>query len=200
MMREKTLATRPPVDLDLERARRGDRVGFQRLVERHSRDVFGVAFRLTRNAEDADDVVQEAFIKAWKKLPEFEDRASFGSWLYRIATNCAYDLLRRRQRRVSRESSYDAAEGWVEQIAEEQDISPEGRLAVHRDFHRELESALDGLTGAERAAFVLRHLEERPLAEIGELLGLKTNAAKQVVFRAVRKVRTQLQPLMEASR
>lgn len=190
-----------PIDLDLERARRGDLEAFRILVERHSREVFALAFRMTRNSDDADDVVQETFIKAWRALPEFESRASFGSWLYRIATNCAYDLLRRRTRRSNREMPFDASDSSEpDQIAAPTGLSPEGRLDIRRDFQRELGRALEDLTGAERTAFVLRHLEERSVSEIGELLGMKTNAAKQTVFRAVRKVRNHLAPVMEATR
>jgi RNA polymerase sigma-70 factor (ECF subfamily) len=190
-----------PIDLDLERARRGDLEAFRVLVERHSREVFALAFRMTRSADDADDVVQETFIKAWRKLPDFEARAAFGSWLYRIATNCAYDLLRHRSRRWIREAPLGASvSDEPDQIPAPAGLSPEGRLDIRRDFQRELGRALEGLTGAERTAFVLRHLEERSVTEIGELLGMKTNAAKQTVFRAVRKVRSHLAPLMEATR
>ncbi|MBZ0113175.1 MAG: RNA polymerase sigma factor [Thermoanaerobaculia bacterium] len=190
-----------PIDLDLERARLGDLEAFRVLVERHSRDVFALAFRMTRCADDADDVVQETFMKAWRKLPDFEARAAFGSWLYRIATNCSYDLLRRRSRRLHRETPLEvSAAGEVDQISAPAGLSPEGRLDIRRDFDRELGRALEDLTGAERTAFVLRHIEERSVAEIGELLGMKTNAAKQTVFRAVRKVRNHLSPLMEATR
>ena len=189
-----------PTNFDLERARRGDLDSFRRIVEKHSPDVYGLAFKLTRNTDDADDVVQETFIKAWKSLPSFEGRAALGTWLYRIATNCAYDLLRKRNRLAAREESLDGGSGrQVEDLAERHSLTGEGKLHLNRDFPRELGRALEALTDPERTVFVLRHLEERPLVEIGELLGMKTNAVKQTVFRAVRKVRLHLQPLMEAT-
>src|SRR5271169_1419869 len=86
----------------LERARGGDTEAFRELVERYSPLVFRVAFRLTGNEHDAEDVVQETFLRAFRRLGVFEDRSSLGSWLYAIASNCGYDVLRARLRREKR--------------------------------------------------------------------------------------------------
>src|SRR6266568_3587404 len=83
----------------LARARRGDSEAFRELVERHSRSVFRLAFRMTGNEHDAEDVVQESFLRAYKQLGRFESRANFGTWLYRIAANCSVDLMRSKQAR-----------------------------------------------------------------------------------------------------
>src|SRR6201992_3285965 len=83
----------------LANARQGDGDAFRLLVERHSRAVFRLAFRMTGNEQDAEDVVQESFLRAYKQLAKFDERATFGTWLYRIATNCALDLVRSRKRR-----------------------------------------------------------------------------------------------------
>src|ERR1700740_3165454 len=95
----------------LARARRGDGEAFRELVERHSRSVFRLAFRMTGNEHDAEDVVQESFLRAYKQLGRFESRANFGTWLYRITANCAVDLMRSKQARhdVSRSESLDDA-------------------------------------------------------------------------------------------
>src|SRR5438445_3761480 len=89
----------------------GDRDAFRVLVERHSRSVFRLAFRMTGNEHDAEDVVQETFLKAYRKLDAFEERAQFGSWLHRIAANCAYDLLRARVRRDERVEVSEGPDG-----------------------------------------------------------------------------------------
>ena len=81
------------------RARSGDADAFRVLVERHSRALFRLAFRMTGNEQDAEDVVQESFLRAYRQLGKFDERASFGTWLYRIATNCSLDLVRSRKRR-----------------------------------------------------------------------------------------------------
>src|SRR5437016_6985315 len=81
------------------RARSGDADAFRLLVERHSRPLFRLAFRMTGNESDAEDVVQETFLRAYRQLAKFDERASFGTWLYRIATNYTLDLVRARNRR-----------------------------------------------------------------------------------------------------
>src|ERR1044071_73106 len=81
------------------RARAGDADAYRVLVERHSRVLFRLAFRMTGNESDAEDVVQESFLRAYRQLGKFDERASFGTWLYRIATNCSLDLVRSRKRR-----------------------------------------------------------------------------------------------------
>src|SRR5215831_6016313 len=81
------------------RARSGDSDAYRVLVERHSRSLFRLAFRMTGNEQDAEDVVQESFLRAYRQLGKFDDRASFGTWLYRIATNCSLDLVRSKKRR-----------------------------------------------------------------------------------------------------
>src|SRR5215212_3637269 len=83
----------------LARARQGDSDAFRVLVERHSRSVFRLAFRMTGNEQDAEDVVQESFLRAFRQLGRFESRANFGTWLYRIVANCSVDLMRSRQAR-----------------------------------------------------------------------------------------------------
>jgi len=83
----------------LARARQGDSEAFRELVERHSRSVFRLAYRMTGNEQDAEDVVQESFLRAYRQLGRFESRANFGTWLYRIVSNCSVDLMRAKQAR-----------------------------------------------------------------------------------------------------
>src|SRR5260221_4578997 len=83
----------------LVRAQQGDGEAFRELVERHSRDAFRLAFRITGNEHDAEDVVQESYRRAYRQLGRFESRASFGTWLYHIVSNCSIDLLRARRTR-----------------------------------------------------------------------------------------------------
>src|SRR5438132_6993313 len=83
----------------LARARQGDSEAFRALVERHSRSVFRLAYRMTGNEQDAEDVVQESFLRAYRQLGQFESRANFGTWLYRIVANCSVDLMRSKQAR-----------------------------------------------------------------------------------------------------
>src|ERR1700722_13476902 len=81
------------------RARAGDADAYRVLVERHGRALFRLAFRMTGNQQDAEDVVQESFLRDYRQLSKFDERASFGTWQYRIAANCSLDLVRSRKRR-----------------------------------------------------------------------------------------------------
>ena len=90
------------------RAREGDQDAFRVLVERHSTRLFQLAFRMTGNEQDAEDTVQETFLRAYKQLGRFESRAGFGTWLHRIAANCSLDLLRKRKRRDESIDAVDA--------------------------------------------------------------------------------------------
>lgn len=175
----------------LARARSGDTEAFRVLVERHSRDVFRLAFRMTGNEHDAEDVVQETFLKAYRKLAAFEERAQFGSWLHRIAANCAYDLLRARVRHDDRIERTEGPEGDRTLDVAARDPSPE-RLVAGGEVRRRMRAALARMSALERSAFTLRHVEGMSIAEISSALDLDASAAKQSVFRAIRKLRQAL--------
>ncbi|MDQ3280370.1 MAG: RNA polymerase sigma factor [Acidobacteriota bacterium] len=179
-----------PTDSELvERARGGDGDdAFRILVERHSRAIYRAAYRITGNAADADDVVQEAFLRAYRALGSYDARASFTTWLHRIAINCALDLIDSRKRRDGR-----IDDGAELSLVASNDASPD-RVVLGAEMQRAIAAAMAGLTGNERTAFVLRHFEGMPLEEIGEILGTRMNATKNTVFRAVKKLRQHLQP------
>jgi RNA polymerase sigma-70 factor, ECF subfamily len=177
-------------------ARHGDRDAFRALVERHSRYLFGIVYRLTRNVEDAQDVVQDTWLKAHAQLGRFEARANVRTWLTRIAINCAIDHLRTARRR---EPAYDpstfdqeATTGWIESTDAEPD-----RQVLAGEIGTRIDQTLRRLTTLERSAFMLRHIEGMSISEIGVALGLNTSATKHSVFRAVRKMRAALAPFKE---
>jgi len=179
---------------EVARARAGDHDAFRRLVERHSRAVFRLAYRMTRNEQDAEDVVQEAFLRAYRRLDQFESKAQFGSWLHRIAANCAYDLLRSRARREEQPLEADPEEGPAPMPVAETPAAD--RLVFGGEVRRRVEAAMGRLSHLEKSAFVLRHFEGLTMEEIGGVLGVEQNAAKHTVFRAVRKLREALEPLV----
>ena len=175
------------------RARAGDREAFRELVERHSHQVFQLAYRLTGNEEDAEDVVQETFLRAYRGLSRFEERSQFLTWVHRIASNCAMDLARRRPLRADRVEPLD--EGWTQGRGEGDSTPDPERLAAASETGRRVAAALTRLSPMERTAFVLRHFEGRPIAEIAQTLRVRAGAAKNCVFRAVSKLRRELAPL-----
>jgi len=181
--------------LELElvgRAAAGDEGAFRTLVDRHGRMVFNLAYRITTDRAAAEDVVQETFLRAYRALHRFDGRAGFGTWIHRIAMNASLDVLR--QTRTRREVAYETEEGALDP-APSHVPGPE-RVAASGDLRRALGRAMGTLTEIERVAFVLRHYEGRSTVEIGEKLGLQSNATRQAVFRAVRKLRLALAPFM----
>jgi RNA polymerase sigma-70 factor (ECF subfamily) len=175
-------------------ARTGNPEAFRVLVERHSRTVYRLAFRMTANEQDAEDLVQETFLRACKQLDKFDGRASFSTWLYRIASNCSVDLLRSRKSRQQRhvELHAEGEESPVDRLAAGAP-SPE-RLSFSSEIGRMLAPAMRQLSEMERAAFVLRHYEGRSIEEISTVLNVRPNAAKHSIFRAVQKLRRVLEP------
>jgi RNA polymerase sigma-70 factor (ECF subfamily) len=182
-----------------EQARQGDQHAFRVLVERHSRALFRLTYRMTQNEQDAEDLVQETFLRAYKQLQRFDGRSAFSTWLHRIAVNCSLDLLRARKNR--REQQTSGAESpalhWLDQIRTP-DPSPE-RLSQSGEILSLLAPALEQLSEMERTAFLLRHYEDASIAEIAQTLNVEANAAKHSVFRAVQKLRRALQPVWEGA-
>lgn len=179
------------------RARGGDSEAFRLLVERHSRSVFNIAYRVTGSRQDAEDVVQETFLKAYRQLSRFESRASFGTWVHRIAMNCSVDLLRSRPAREQATDADTLNEMTVPDGAGPSlSMTPE-RLMASTQVGDCVEAAMARLSPLERAAFVLRHYEGRSIDEISRTLQIREGAAKHSIFRAVRKMRAALEPFVE---
>jgi len=169
----------------IQRARAGDRDAFRELVERHSRAVFRLGYRMTGSEHDAEEVVQESFLNAWRWIGRFESRAGFGTWLHRIAVNCAMDILRKRQRRG--ESEGEEPLQWIPA----REAGPE-RLAMSSEAQDRVRQAMAELSPLERAAFVLRHFEGLRIDEIARRLDRREDATKNTIFRAVQKLRRAL--------
>ena len=172
------------------RLRSGDAQAFQQLVESHSRLLYRVAWRITGNATDAEDVVQETFLRGYRALDSFDDRASFTTWLQRIAINYALDLVRRRKHVA------DAGDLPLDPA----DHAPlADRLLLNSQLKERLELAMKTLSSQERSAFMLRHFEGQSIGEISETLDIGESAAKHSVFRAIQKLRRFLAPAMEGA-
>jgi len=176
-------------------ARDGDADAFRVLVDRHGRYLFRVAFRMTGNEYDAEDIVQETFLRAYRNLAGYDGRAAFASWLFRIAHNYSLDQLRSRKLKAARSLS-EQGEG-ERPLADEMPDSRPGpeRLAASTMLQTRLKQALAILTEQERTAFILRHYEDLPIAEICRVLDTSENAVKHAIFRAVRKIRKAVENL-----
>jgi len=185
----------------VERTLAGDRDAYRVLVERHSHNVFRLAYRMTRNRHDAEEVVQEAFLRGYQKLGQFAARSNFGTWVYRIAANYAIDRMRQRQKEESRREMPRTEDGEGmenDPLTRMKDEAPTPeRLTLSIELRKQMEQALAALTEAERTAFVMRHWEGCGIEEIAVVLKSSSNATKNTVFRAVHKLRQALQPLVE---
>ena len=185
----------------VERTLAGEREAYRVLVERHSAYVYRLAYRMTGNPHDAEEVVQEAFLRAYQKLQQFAGNANFATWIYRIAANYAIDRLRQRRSEESRRenpSRLADEENEVDALSKLPDATPSPeRLAGSVQLAAKMKEALDALTPAERTAIVMRHWDGCGIEEIAAVLKSNSSAAKNTVFRAVQKLRLALQPFAE---
>jgi RNA polymerase sigma-70 factor (ECF subfamily) len=180
--------------------RAGDRDAFRPIVDRYSEMLFRLAYRITGNEADAEEVVQETFLRAYRKLDAFDGRSDVGTWLFRIATNCGLDLLKARKVRpqVLVKDTGEDERTPEEEVSSEQP-NPE-RLTYSSEMQANIDVALQSLSNVERTAFVLRHIEGCSIEEIAAALKVRSGAARQSLFRAVEKMRRHLAPVMRPTK
>ncbi|PCJ62448.1 MAG: RNA polymerase subunit sigma-70 [Candidatus Hydrogenedentota bacterium] len=169
------------------RFRDGDSAAFDVLVHRYQARVVAVAYRLTGNREEALDVAQEAFIKAYRKINMWKPSGSFRSWLFRITANQAIDAQRKRSRRREIHSEAEVLGKSVPRESKAVEQISESERA------ESIRAALETLSPKQRQVFVLKHYEDFTLAEIAETLDVSIGSVKVHLFRAVRKLRDELQ-------
>jgi RNA polymerase sigma factor (sigma-70 family) len=175
-------------------AKHGDEQAFEQLVVRHARSALAMAQRITRNREDAEDVVQESYYKAFRHLANFEEKSRFSSWLTRIVMNEAYMLLRRRRRvmEVLPDNPEDAMEFAPDPFV---DRSPSPEESCWRRERKELlTKAVNRLRPKNRKAILLRDFEERSVEETARILGTSIGVVKARLFHARRKLRRTVNP------
>jgi|SRR5947208_2341627 len=179
----------------------GDQDAFRILVERHTRSIYTVIYRMTGNPQDTEEIIQEAFLRAYKSLERFELRSSFATWLYRIAVNRTLDFLNaRKMTDVHPVTENPDPEARGEEVQLQSAAPGPDRLLLSTEIKSRTAGAMKRLTPVERLAFTLRHIEGKSIEEISAALNLRTDAAKNSVFRAVQKLRQQLAPLMSATK
>jgi len=170
-------------------AQAGDRTAFDELVRRTYADTYTLAYRLTGNEEDARDVVQEAYLRAFKGLKRFRGEARFSTWMYRITANCANTQLGR-----GRKHRHDELDENLDVRDERPVASPEARYES-ADLRTQLQAAIAELPPKLRAVVVLRDVYDLPHEAIAAELGISETAAKVRLHRARRKLREDLFPM-----
>ncbi|MBI1791416.1 MAG: sigma-70 family RNA polymerase sigma factor [Acidobacteria bacterium] len=188
----------PPADIYDEaalvsQARHGDAAAFNGLVDHHGRKIFRLAQRITQNREDAEDVLQETFLKAYSHLDSFAGNSKFYTWLVRIAVNEALMKLRKRK--------WDKTV-WLDEPLETEDDKVGREIAVWEDnpeqrysreeLHEILEKAISGLPASYRSVFLLRAVEDLSIEETAGTLGLSVAAVKSRLLRARLQLRDRL--------
>jgi len=197
------MPTAPPVENNeeqglVERARAGDMQAFTSLVDRYERKIFRLAKHITQNDEDAEDVLQESFLKAYSNLDTFQGQSKFYTWLVRIAVNEALMKLRKRKsdRTVSLDEPHETEEDTVTREIAVWDDDPEKKYS-REELREILNQAVDGLKPAFRTVFVLRDIEELSTEETAEALGISVPAVKSRLLRARLQLREKLTRLFK---
>lgn len=167
-----------PDALLVARATEGDDAAFEVLVRRHSTPMLRLATRLLGSATEAEDAVQESFVSAWRRLPEFRGEATFGSWMYRIVTNRCLNIMRARQQTQPLDAAHEIE-------APGHQVSP-ARAAESTASVLALAAALATLTSEQRACWILRELHGMAYEEIAEAVGIGEPAVRGRIFRARR--------------
>ncbi|MBI2681737.1 MAG: sigma-70 family RNA polymerase sigma factor [Acidobacteriales bacterium] len=184
-------------DSDLVRqAQRGDHAAFEVLVRQYDQAVLRLALHLTGSESDAQDIYQEAFLKAYRHIGNFRFECSFYTWIYRIVTNLCLDHLRRRKTR--REDAPVVADGeggeysLLDAVPDDRSGASPERELMRKELGRRIGNALEKLTPRERMVFELKHYQGLKLRTIGEMLNTTEETAKNTLFRATQKLRGQL--------
>lgn len=177
----------------LARARAGDGDAFSDLVKRYERRIYRLAKNITRHDEDAEDVLQEAFLKAYEHLNRFQGNSAFYTWLVRIAVNEALMKLRKRKsdRTVPLDEPIDLGEDIMQREIAVWEDNPEQRYS-QEEMQKILDDAVDGLKPDFRTVFVLRDIEELSTEETAETLGISVPAVKSRLLRARLALREKL--------
>jgi RNA polymerase sigma-70 factor (ECF subfamily) len=186
----------------IREAQKGQRAAFDALVRRYDQSVLRLALHMLGNEQDAQDVHQEAFIKAYRHLGNFRFECSFYTWLYRIVTNLCLDQLRRRKSRREDPSTMVDSSGdemdLLANVSDDRAMANPARELERKVMGDRIREALDKLTPRERMVFELKHYQGLKLRTIGEMLSTTEETAKNTLFRATRKLRTNLAELRGA--
>jgi RNA polymerase sigma-70 factor (ECF subfamily) len=183
----------------IREAQAGSRTAFDSLVRQYDQPVLRLAMHLTGSEQDAQDIQQEAFLKAYRYLGNFRFECSFYTWIYRIVTNLCLDHLRRRKSRREDQAVIIDSSGeemdLLTNVSDERAGANPGRELDRKYLGQRIMMALDELTPRERMVFELKHYQGLRLRTIGEMLNTTEETAKNTLFRATKKLRAKLAEL-----
>jgi len=177
------------------RFQQGEISAFNELVERYWDKVYSITYRYTRNPEDASDLVQEVFIKAFKALGKFQRRSAFYSWLYRVAVNLCIDFLRRKSRQRQPISLDELINFEAVLLPKHKDVLPDD-VVVRMELKRKISESVSRLPPRQQTVFMLRHRDGLQLKEIAAAIGRSEGTVKAHLFHANRRMREMLTPYL----
>lgn len=178
------------------RTQRGESEAFNPLVNKYRQKIYNLIYQRVRNRETAEDICQEVFLKAWKALPNFKGQSAFYSWLYKIASNCSPDFLRKQNKQsvISWEELPSNAEVVLEVTQTRPSIS---QIVEKKEFENIVAEAVRQLPTGQRRVFYLRYAEELPIKDIASRLNRSEGTIKTHLHHAHRKLRDMLRPYLQ---
>ncbi len=191
------LSERDVDQLLVERAQRGDKHAFELLVAKYQRKLVRLISRIVRDTAEVEDVAQEAFIKAYRALPQFRGESAFYTWLYRIGVNTAKNFLVAQRRRAPTSTEKDAEEAETfEDAGQLRDINTPESILMSRQVAMTVNAAMDKLPQELRTAITLREVEGLSYDDIAELMDCPIGTVRSRIFRAREAIATDLRPLL----
>ncbi|MCO7125301.1 RNA polymerase sigma factor SigW [Sporolactobacillus shoreicorticis] len=167
----------------IKKIRKGDQQAFAELVERYKNSVFAICLRMVGNAQEAEDLSQEAFIRAYNRIDQYDHDRKFSTWLFRIATNLSIDFLRRRKNNVSLDAVVPGTEGLsLNTMLPDEGEQPEDQM-VRKETEEMVQEQIKRLPDKYRSAIVLKYIEDLSLKEISEIMEIPVGTVKTRIHR-----------------
>jgi RNA polymerase sigma-70 factor, ECF subfamily len=189
------VATKVDESVWVNRAKAGDQIAFEAIFQRYERQIYGFIYRMMGNAEDANDLTQDCFIRAYRALPQTSDDLNISAWLHRIASNACLDVLRRRQR--IRWLPWESHKH--EQLLHGKPMDDPERSALSSETQEIVQRVISHMSPRNRMALILREYEGMSCEEIGHIMGLSRSAVKSVLFRGREEFRRIYRTLEETA-
>ena len=183
-----------PDDLEfVHRAQKGDHAAYEELVRRYYKKIYGLIYNMTNSREDAEDVTQEVFVKAWKAIGRFREQSGFYTWIYRIAINRTINFRKKRNRRQS--VSLDEFDPDIKQAESYREFSSKGsvlRKLSLGEFQKKMNEALEKLSEKHRAVVIMHDVQGMPHSEIASVLRCSEGTVRSRIFYARQQLQAEL--------
>ena len=182
----------------VQRAQEGNAEAFERLVHQYDRRVLTLAYQLVGNTQDAEDVYQEAFMRAYDKIGKFRFESDFYTWLYRIVVNCAISYRKKRNRQLHRSIDAPAPnDDVVKWMPVDENPEPD-KLILDREIREKIEATLESLSLMQRTVFVLRFFQDFKIKDIAQIIDCSEGTVKNYLFRGTQKMKKSLRAFANA--